>query len=129
MLQNRLTTGQGHQQQWQDLWNNVLKRGRKSTETTASREERGEKECVRSSSADNKVSGAGGGGGVPGTMGFRVGQSRVSQLCPGSPRRAMGEQRYICSPQKTPGWSRLLAAPVAQQTEEPTLEQVYWQNL
>ncbi|GAB0180638.1 AN1-type zinc finger protein 5-like [Grus japonensis] len=34
-----------------------------------------------------------------------------------------------CDPVGSPCWSKLLAGPVALWREEPTLEQVYWQDL
>ena len=44
------------------------------------------------------------------------------------PMPEQGDARRGCDPVGSPRWSRLLAGPVAPWREEPTLEQVCWQD-
>lgn len=104
------------------------------------------KKCVRNSLAVTKVSGGDRGGDGP-AAGAQIPvqpgvQSKVKQLCPCSPRRSIGVQRSPCSPRRRPvleqgdAQGRLqplgkftLAKPVAPWREEPTVQQVGWQDL
>ena len=111
--------------------------------------ERGVRICERNNSAATEVGVEGGAGGASGSGAEippqPVVQPMVRQLCP-APRKVHGgaethlqpgegptpEQGDVpkggCDPVGSPHWSRLLAGPVAPWREEPTLEQVCWQD-
>ena len=100
-------------------------------------------------SADTKVSAEGGGGAADAGAEIPlqpVVKTMVKKAVPPQPMEDDGEQISTCSPWRTPCrirqmpkggrdpmgspcWSRLLAGPVAPWREEPTLEQVCWQDL
>lgn len=65
-----------------------------------SRWERGVSIYERNSPADPKVSARGGAGGAPGSRAEIPLQPIVRQLCPCSPWRLKGEQRFTCSPRR-----------------------------
>ena len=113
--------------------------------------ERGVRICERNNSADTKVSEEGGGGGAPGA-GAEIPlqplvKAMVRQAVPLQPREGNGGaeihlQRVEdpmpepvdvpeggCDPVGSLSWSRPLAGPVGPWREEPTLEQVCWQDL
>ncbi|GAB0207995.1 acid sphingomyelinase-like phosphodiesterase 3b [Grus japonensis] len=112
--------------------------------------ERGVRICERNNSADTKVS-EGGGGGTPGTGAEiplqQMVKTMVRQAVPLQPMEINGgadihlrpvedttpEQVDVLEgsyyPMETSCWSRLQAGPVAPWREEPTLEQVCWQDL
>ena len=107
--------------------------------------------CERSNSADTKVSEEGGAGGAPGTRAEiplqPLVQPMVRQAVPLQPTEVNGgadlhlqpgeeptpEQvdapEEGCEPVGSPRWRRLLAGAVDPWREEPTLEQVCWQDL
>ncbi|GAB0188319.1 hypothetical protein GRJ2_001297200 [Grus japonensis] len=115
-----------------------------------SRQERGARICERNNSADTKVS-EGGGGGAPGARAEiplqPMEKTVVRQAVPLQPMQDDGgadihlqlmedptpEQvdapKGSCDPGGSLCWSRLLAGPVAPWREEPTPEQVCWQDL
>ncbi|GAB0178853.1 hypothetical protein GRJ2_000350600 [Grus japonensis] len=104
----------------------------------------------RHSSADTKVNAEGGAGGAPGA-GAEIPlqpleKTTVKQAVPLQPTEDDGEadihlqlvedphrSRLMpkggCDPMGSPCWSKLLAGPVAPWREDPTPEQVCWQNL
>ncbi|XP_072707914.1 uncharacterized protein [Ciconia boyciana] len=113
--------------------------------------ERGVRICERNSPADTKASEERGGGGAPGA-GAEIPlqplvKTMVRQAVPLQPMEVHGgadihlqpvedptpervdAPKGVCDPMESPRWSRLLAGPVDPWREEPTLEQVCWQNL
>ncbi|GAB0184492.1 epimerase family protein SDR39U1 [Grus japonensis] len=98
---------------------------------------RGLRRCERNNSADTKVSEEGGGGGAPGARAdiplqpMEVDGEADIHLQP--MENPMPEQveapEGACDPVGSLRWSRLLAGPVAPWREDPTLEQVCWQDL
>ncbi|GAB0184750.1 AN1-type zinc finger protein 5-like [Grus japonensis] len=117
--------------------------------TTAA--ERGVRRCERNNSADTQVSEEGGGGRAPGA-GAEIPlqpmeKTMVKQAVPLQPMEddggadihlqpmedPMPEQvdapKGGCDPVGSLCWSKLLTGPVALWREEPTLEQVCWQDL
>ena len=111
--------------------------------------ERGVRTCKRNNPADTKVSAEGGGGGAPGTGAEILLQpmvkTMVRQAVPLQSREVNGGADIHLQPMEDPTpeqvdapeggcdpvgslcWSRLVAGPV--EREEPTLEQVFWQDL
>ncbi|GAB0179801.1 epimerase family protein SDR39U1 [Grus japonensis] len=114
-------------------------------------QKRGVRRCERNNSADTQVSEEGGGGGAPGTGAEiplqPVEKTMVKQAVPLQPMEDDGgedihlqpmedptpEQVDVstggCDPMGSPHWSRFLAGPVDLWREDPTPEQVCWQDL
>jgi len=106
--------------------------------------------CERNNSSDTKVTEEAGGGGAPGTEAEvplqPVLKTVVRQAVPLQPMEVHGgadihmqpredpTPQHMdvpeggCDPVESPHWSRVLAGPVAQWKEEPTLEQICWQD-
>ncbi|GAB0207086.1 hypothetical protein GRJ2_003174200 [Grus japonensis] len=128
-----------------------LRREKKQPRSSFLQPERGVRTCERNNSADTKVSEEGRGGGAPGIGGEiplqPMEKTMVRQAVPLQPLEDDGgadihlqpmedpmlEQLKIpeggCDPMGSPHWSRLLAGPVDPWREEPTPEQVCWQDL
>ncbi|GAB0207243.1 EH domain-containing protein 4 [Grus japonensis] len=128
-----------------------LRRKEKKQHQEQLQPERGVRRCERNNSADTKVSAEGGGGGAPGARAEiplqPVVKTMVKQAVPLQPMEDDGgayiqlkpvedptpEQVEVpkggCDPVGSPCWSRLLAGPVDPWREDPTLEQVCWQDL
>ncbi|GAB0181411.1 hypothetical protein GRJ2_000606400 [Grus japonensis] len=105
----------------------------------------------RNNSADTKASEEGGGGGAPGARAEiplqPLEKTMVRQAVPLQPMKVHGRADIHLQPMEdpvleqvktpeggcdsvgSPHWSRLLAGPVDPWREEPTLEQVCWQDL
>ncbi|OPJ73482.1 hypothetical protein AV530_005823 [Patagioenas fasciata monilis] len=107
--------------------------------------------CERDNFADTKVSEEGGAGGAPGTgVGIPLQtmvQTMVRQVVPLKPMEVHSRvDTYLypmkdptleqvdtpergCDTMETPCWSKILAGPLDPWRDEPTLEQVCWQDL